>query len=246
MTIGLKALRLFGGVGVALALSFVGGCGAVQVAAEPQLPAALITQLPLTVGVYYGDQFRTYVHKEERWGAEYQVTLGPGHVHLVDRLFKLEFKSTVPVESLIALPKDPPFVAILEPRIERFSFLTSRDTDGQYFAVTIDYRLNVFNAKGERIDSLTFVGYGSSSAGGMSSQSPLLAATRAAMRDAAAKFLVQFPEQATVKKLVAGETVAPLAGAAVAGAGEAGTEIEVVPIEEKKSEPAPDKQQGGV
>ena len=226
-----------------LALAVLAACGDVEIKAEPKLPAALISKLPLTVGVYYGSNFRTYVHREDRWGSSYVVDLGPGHVHLADQLFGLEFTGTVPVENLNAAPQDAHLAAIVEPRIERYSFLTARDTGGDYFAVTIDYRLVLFNTKGERLDSFTFVGYGSAPSSGVKSQSPLIAATQAAMRDAAAKFLVQFPEQATVKKLVSGETVVPLgsdAAVADAGAGKLLEAIEVVPIIEKPVEKSAD------
>jgi hypothetical protein len=249
MPISPKCMRWTAGTAVAAVLALAGACGDVKVATEPKLPpAALIAQLPLTVGVYYSDRFRNYVHREDRWGSGYEINLGPGHVHLVDRLFNLEFKRTVPVANLSALPRNPPYSVILEPRIERYSFLTSRDTGGKYFAVTIGYRLNLYNTKGERIDSLTFVGYGSDSSSGMTTKSPLEAATQAAMRDAAAKFLVQFPEQATVRKLVAGETVPPLGEAPteVAGPARASGAIEVVPIEERQPDPTPAGQgQGG-
>jgi hypothetical protein len=229
----------------ALALIGVAGCGGVKVQAEPKLPAALISPLPLTVGVFYTNAYRTYMHREDRWDTSYEVSLGPGHVRLADQLFSLEFTHTVPVADLSAAPKDPPLAAILEPRIERYSFLTSRDTGGQYFAVTIDYRLNLFNSAGERIDSFTFVGYGSAPSSGVKSETPLFLATQAAMRDAAAKFLVQFPEQATVKKLLKGETVEPLSAqnATQEAAVNAASEIEAVPIVERKPDPAKDAQQ---
>jgi len=222
----------------ALALAALAACGDVQVKAEPKLPPALVSRLPLTVGVYYGNNYRTYTHREDRWGSGYVIDLGPGHVKLTDQLFQLEFTGSVPVEDIRAAPQDAQLAVILEPRIERYSFLTSRDTGGDYVVVTIDYRLNLFNVKGERIDSFTFVGYGSAPSSGISSNGPLAAATQAAMRDAAAKFLVQFPEQATVKKLLSGETVIPLGGTTtVAEAdGASSTDIEVVPIVEKPAE----------
>jgi hypothetical protein len=76
----------------------------------------------------------------------------------------------------------------------------------------------------------------------MSSTSPLEEATQSAMRDAAAKFLVQFPAQGTVKKLLAGEPVAPLGESSVAstGAEEALDGIEMVPIVEKPVPQQPD------
>lgn len=232
----MQRLVLAAAAGVAVAA--LAACGDIEVKAEPQLPPSLITKLPMTVGVFYGNNFKTYVHREDRWGAAYVVDLGTSHMHLADDLFRREFDNIVPVESLDSIPQDANLRAVIEPRIERFSFLTARDTGGDYFAVTIDYRLNLFNTKGERLDSFTFVGYGSapsSSLGG--SETPMQLATRAAMRDAAAKFLVQFPEQSTVKKLVAGEAIQPLSAVAVADNSSAPpvtTEaIEIVPIVEK-------------
>ncbi|MGH8262389.1 MAG: hypothetical protein ACRETU_00525 [Steroidobacterales bacterium] len=226
----------------AAAATAIAACGDVAVKAEPQLPRALITQLPLTMGIYYGDNFRSYVHKEDRWGSGYVVDLGSGHVKLADELFKDEFQHAVPVTSLTAAPADAHLAAIVEPRIERYSFLTARDTGGEYFAVTIDYRLNLYNTKGEKVDSFTFVGYGSAPSKGMGSEKPLVAATQSAMRDAAAKFLVQFPQQSTIKKLLAGEAVVPLDAATVAAAGSENAKptggIEIVPIVERLPGPA--------
>jgi hypothetical protein len=55
----------------------------------------------------------------------------------------------------------------------------------------------------------------------MSTTAPMVSATKAAMRDAAAKFLVQFPEQDVAKKLVAGtpliEPQAPVVATAPGG-----------------------------
>ena len=92
-----------------------------------------------------------------------------------------------------------------------------------------------------RSGAVPFVGYGSAPSTGIKSEAPLFAATQAAMRDAAAKFLVQFPEQATVKRLLKGETITPLAELkAQQDAAPAGTDtIEAVPIEERKTDIAP-------
>jgi hypothetical protein len=138
------------------------------------------------------------------------------------------------VNDLQSIPTSPPLRAVIEPRIEQFSFITPRDTGAKYYAVTIRYRLNVFAPDGRLADSLTFTGYGSSPSGGITSTTPMILATKAAMRDAAAKFLVQFPEQAITKKMIAElplieEPVAP----AVAGSASAPGDkivIESVPI----------------
>jgi hypothetical protein len=216
------------------------GCGGVNVATESSVPVPLVDPMPVTVGVYYSPEFAQAKHDEERWGTDWKVDLGPYHVHMADKLFAAEFRETVPVADIKSLPANPPYKAIIEPRIEQFSFITPRDTGAKYFAVTIRYRLNVYTPDGALADSLTFTGYGSNGAGsGMTSTKPMVAATKAAMRDAAAKFLVQFPEQDVAKRLVAGEPLAEapqqVALGAPAAAGQAvpstdSANVDTVPI----------------
>src|SRR5262245_33847787 len=186
------------------ALAALAGCGDVEVAAESEMPKPLVDPLPITVGVHYSEDFSKYQHAEERWGVKWKAELGPYHVRMAEKLFTAAFREIVLVKDLKALPANPPYVAILEPRIEQYSFITPKDTGANYYAVTIKYRLNVLAPTGETADSLTFTGYGSFKSGGVSTTSPMVSATKAAMRDAAAKFLVQFPEQDVAKKLVAG------------------------------------------
>ncbi len=218
------------------ALAALAGCGDVNVAAESQMPPPLIDPLPITVGIHYSEDYSKYAHAEERWGVKWRAELGPYHVRMAERLFSAAFRETVPVKDLKALPANPPYVAIIEPRIEQYSFITPKDTGANYYAVTIKYRLNVLAPSGQTVDSLTFTGYGSFKSGGVSTTSPMVSATKAAMRDAAAKFLVQFPEQDVAKKLVAGtpliEPAAPAAASATPGAPVAPDDlvIQTVPI----------------
>lgn len=232
------------GWGLALPLVMLAGCGDVQVAAESEVPTPLIDPMPLTVGIYYSEDFSKYAHAEERWGVDWKAELGPYHVRMADRLFAASFREIIPVKDLTALPANPPYVAIIQPRIEQYSFITPKDTGAGYYAVTIKYRLDVLAPNGAPADSLTFTGYGSFKSGGMTSTAPMVLATKAAMRDAAAKFLVQFPEQEVAHKLLAGT---PLVAAAPPPAA-AGTEqppvvadsavIEMVPVIDHDAPPA--------
>ncbi|HZF24911.1 MAG TPA: hypothetical protein VEZ88_01525 [Steroidobacteraceae bacterium] len=239
---------LLGRVPLLLIATGFAGCGGVNIATESSVPVPLVDPMPVTVGVYYSEDFSKATHAEERWGTDWKVDLGPYHVHMADKLFAAEFRETVPVTDLKALPANPPFKAIIEPRIEQFSFITPRDTGAKYFAVTIRYRLNVYAPDGTLADSLTFTGYGSNGSGsGMSSTRPMIAATRAAMRDAAAKFLVQFPEQDVAKKLLAGEPLIEAqqqvalgpTGAAQAPPASDSVKVETVPIVDPAPEPIP-------
>jgi hypothetical protein len=210
---------------VALALA---GCGDVEVATDVDFPKPLVDELPFTVGVYYSDEFRKYVHTEDRWGVEWKVQLGQFHVRMGDKLFDAAFRDTVSVKSPTEAPSDGQLRAIVEPRIEQYSFITPRDTGAKYYAVTIRYRLNVYAPDGRLADSLTFTGYGSSPSSGVTSTNPMILATKAAMRDAAAKFLVQFPEQGITKKMIAD---LPLIEAPTAVAGTPAPTGDEIPIE---------------
>jgi hypothetical protein len=227
------------------------GCGPVSVATESAVPVPLVDPMPITVGVYYSEDFSKAQHSEERWGTDWKVDLGPYHVRMAEKLFASEFRETMRVEDIKSLPANPPYRAIIEPRIEQYSFITPRDTGAKYFAVTIRYRLNVYAPNGVLADSLTFTGYGSNASGsGITSTGPMVLATKAAMRDAAAKFLVQFPEQDIAKKLLTNDPLTEAPQVAVqSGQGPtaptstsptaAGGSIESVPILDPTAESAP-------
>ena len=196
---------------VALGLvALLAGCGAVQVQPKQQLPPPLIDRLPATVAVYYPEEFRSYTHREERYQVKYEVLLGPAHVAKLQRLLEAMFTRVIEVDDPArALAADPSVLMVLEPRFEDYAFLTPRDMVGDFFTVTIRYRLNVFNPQGERVDGYVFTGYGREKTGMLASTEPLVIATQKAMRDAGAKLAVEFTSQDTVRRLLAGVEVKP-------------------------------------
>ena len=110
-------------------------------------------------------------------------------------------EARLPKPLIVPLPADVGLV-------DQYSFVTARETGGRYYAVTIRYRINLYTPQGEKVDSYTLTGYGNSLAMGMSGGKPLTQATVGAMRDAAAKFLVQFPEQPAGQQLARNEALA--------------------------------------
>jgi hypothetical protein len=221
-----RALRL---VAPVVGLAVLSACGGVKIRPEPALPKALVEPIPAKVGIVVPDEMKKFSHKETRWGVDWQVDLGGGHEHLVHDLFKSAFTELDEGDSLDKVKLTPGLKAIFEPRIEQYSFATARETGGRYYAVTIRYRVDLYTPAGEKADSYTLTGYGNALAKGVSSGRPLKRASEAAMRDAAAKFLVQFPEQPAGKRLVLNQAVeAEKAQVAQTGI----NEIEVVPIDE--------------
>jgi len=108
--------------------ALVAACGDVQVATDVEFPKPLVVPMPVTMGIYYSDQFSKYMHQEERWGTDWKIELGPFHVKMTQRLFGDAFAHTVEVKELNAVPESDHVNAVLEPRIEQYSFITPRDT----------------------------------------------------------------------------------------------------------------------
>jgi hypothetical protein len=199
-------------------------CGGVQVQPTPGLPRALMQAMPAHVGLVLDADLRGYLHEETRSGAGWKIALGPGHEELFRTLLTASFGTVDVFQSPEAARAASGLQTIFQPEIENFSFATAQETGGEYWAVTIRYRIAILGPAGDAVDALTLTGYGSARGG--RAANALTRATRSAMRDAAAKFLVQMPGQPLAKKLVAGQvlTAADAAAAQVEA-------IETVPIE---------------
>ncbi len=225
----LSKLAPYGFAVTAVCALLLSGCGGVNIAPSPQLPKALVNKTPARVGIVMTEETRKYVHSETRGGVPWTIALGDGHRRFSKDLFGAAFVEAEEFPTLDAAKAASGLKAIFEPRIDQFSFATARETGGDYVAVTMRYRIGLFTPAGELVDTFTLTGYGNSLTGAMSSADPLNAAAIAAMRDAAAKFLTQFPQQAVAQQLGRGESLLAEAGRPAA-AMTAMQAIEAVPV----------------
>jgi hypothetical protein len=222
-------------LGLASLALLLGGCAKVAVRPEGDLPKALIVPTPAKVGVVVTPEAANYTHKESRANVDYEADLGPSHKHLVEEVFKAEFKEAKVFDSIDAARLEPGLMAIFEPRIEQFSFANAKETGGVYCAVTIRYNIGIFAPDGQPVDNLTLTGYGSGPAPKIGNgEEELAIAAYAAMRDAAAKFLTQFQGLDVAKPLMASRALEhkapPAPGSPEAEAAAAEVAIEAVPI----------------
>jgi hypothetical protein len=189
---------------VALALVALAGCGPVKLIANTNIPTPLVVKMPIAVALFIPKEFSTYVHNEERWSTDWHVELGVAQSEGISRLMSAMFERVVAVDSVSAgqAHSGSGVRAILEPSVEEFAFVTPRDAGSPFFAVSIKYRVNIYLPNGKLADSWGFTGYGTSPSQGMSSTTPLAAATALAMRDAGAKLAVEFKDQAIVRGLL--------------------------------------------
>jgi len=213
----------------------LGGCVSVAVRPEGELPKPLVVPTPAKVAVVVTKEAGNYVHKESRASVDYEAQLGPSHKHIIEQIFQAAFAEAKVFDTVDAARLEPGLMAIFEPRIEQFSFASSRETGGVYTAVTIRYQILIYAPNGELIESLTLTGYGSGPAPKIGNgEEELGIAAFAAMRDAAAKFLTQFPALDVAKPLLASKALTPkavpLPGSPEAAAAVADVTIEAVPI----------------
>ena len=216
----------------------LGGCSAIAVRPEGDLPKPLIVPTPAKVGVVITAEAANFVHKESRASVDYEAQLGPSHRHIVEEIFRAEFTDAKFFDTVDAARLEPGLMAIFEPRIEQFSFASSKETGGVYCAVTIRYQIFIYAPNGEPVDTLTLTGYGSGPAPKIGNgEEELGIAAFAAMRDAAAKFLTQFQGLDLAKPLLASQPltpkVVPAPGSPEAAAAVAETTIEAVPINDQ-------------
>jgi hypothetical protein len=200
-------------------------CGGVQIKPDLPLPKALVAPLSARAGLIVDDELRNFKHDETRYGGNWKVDLGPGHARLFESVFTASFSNAQVFRSLDEARAATDMQALFMPHIEQYSFATARDTSGGYWAVTIRYRIGVLTPAGVEADSLTLTGYGSAVDKGGSDKS-LSRATLSAMRDAAAKLLVQLPRQPVVVQMRGGQSVR-----ASNAVGVVVEQIEAVPIE---------------
>ncbi len=190
-----------------LPLLLLAACGGMQIRPVDRMPVPLVEKLPLSAGLHMDAEFRNYVYKETRWNSDWIVALGAPSVSHATRVAAASCRSVREVKDLKA-PGLPAVDLVLSPHVEEFAFVTPRDAGGTTYQVTLRYRMNVFDRQGQLIDSLLYTGYGAVAGGGISTEAPLTLATEAALRDAGAKFLTEFPQQPVVQQLLRGETPA--------------------------------------
>jgi hypothetical protein len=194
------SLRAVAIAGLLVALT---ACGPVRMEPQMPLPPPLIDRMPVAVAVHYPDEFRQFRHQEKRQNIEYDALLGPGHVAKFNALLAAMFERVVDIEDPAgAAELTPPVSLVIQPYFEDYAFLTPSDLAGDAYTVTIRYRVEVYEPSGQRVDAYVFTGYGRQKKGNFTGTEPLLRATQRAMRDAGAKFAIEFPEQASVRRLL--------------------------------------------
>lgn len=121
-------------------------------------PAAVSAKVPATVGVYYSPAFRDHIHSGKFGGDTWNFPLGNASVLLCEQSLPSLFTKTVPLTQRQPLPAGTPALdAVLEPRIEGFTFGLPMLKTGLYTAEIV-YRFVLLAPDGTEIGSWTTAG----------------------------------------------------------------------------------------
>jgi hypothetical protein len=154
---------------------------------------AKLDRLPLTIGAYYSDQFRSYEHRELIGDSGVTMVRPIGQASV--NLFRSAFASTFQHVLELVNSSSANTAAILEVEIEGVEVgpkSTGRGPGGDFAWAEITYRFTLREADGDRIASWAVSGRGQAVFAGFNYLQAHGLATNRAMMDAAGKFTREF------------------------------------------------------
>ncbi|MCH7694791.1 MAG: hypothetical protein IIB73_00630 [Proteobacteria bacterium] len=189
-----------------LLLLFSSGCTqslAIKVTSE--VPAPLINQIPLNIGVYYDEQFSHHVYRENSEDRpNWTIESGSSQVALFDQVLPSMFKQVQHVTSIDLSANISKVDAVLAPHIEEMQFALPRETQSGLYEVWIKYNIQLYSPDGSLIADWPLTAYGKSSVEFLKNRSAgLQAAIEVALRDVGAKLALGFGNVIEIKQWLA-------------------------------------------
>jgi hypothetical protein len=196
------------GLAVLMIALLVAGCAArsVQLKVENEVPAPIISKLPLDIGAYYDAEFSNHVYvenSEER--PDWRIESGESQVALFDQIFSSLFASFERLDGVSA-PAGRALDLVVAPKVSEMQFSTPGEIYTDFYEAWIKYELSIYEPDGSLLTTWSFVGYGKSSTAFMkNTDAGLNEAMNVALRDAGAKISINFKNIPEIKDLLEGK-----------------------------------------
>ncbi|MEH6582713.1 MAG: hypothetical protein V7754_12310 [Halioglobus sp.] len=196
-----RAVRLITGT---LVLVLLAACGTKEVVVQGDFPSPLMTKLPLTLGVWYGDDFRNHEFFDQaksRSESEWLVKTGAAQVQMWDTLLNGMFSTVVPMKSSPAPDAMNQIVdAVLIPHVDELQYTIPAHTNVKVYEIWMRYRYELVTTSGEPIASWTMTSYGKTPTAFLrSDKAAVNLAAVVALRDAGANFASNFTRVPAVR-----------------------------------------------
>ncbi|WP_444929663.1 hypothetical protein ACJJIF_17995 [Microbulbifer sp. SSSA002] len=156
-------------------------------------PAPIGDQLPLTVGFYLSEDFKTFTYTEDSEDREeWNISTGPAQKNLFETVLGSMFTDAI---SLPSYPQDVPehIELVIVPEVRELQFTMPRETRVNIFEVWIKYNMTAFDPSGGQVASWVITAYGKTPSAFLQSQEQALTqAINIALRDAGANLYTGF------------------------------------------------------
>jgi hypothetical protein len=178
-------------------LALLAGCGPAQVVVEGKFPPPLMEPLPLTLGIWYDEDFANHEFFDQaksRSESSWVVKTGQAQVQMWDTLLGGMFADVVHMKGKPSPDQMNQVVdAVLLPHVDELQYTIPAHTNVKVYEIWMRYRFELVTTQGEPIGEWTMSSYGKTPTAFMrSDEAAVNLAAVMALRDAGANFATSF------------------------------------------------------
>jgi hypothetical protein len=191
-------------LGLALLL-LLSACGHKEVVVHGEFPEPVMNKVPLTLGIWYDEDFRNHEFFDEaksRSESEWLVKTGDAQVQMWDILLSGMFTNVVsmraqPAPGVLNQVVD----AVLVPHVDELQYAIPAHTNVKVYEIWMRYRYELLTTSGEPIAEWTMTSYGKTPTAFLrSDEAAVNLAAVVALRDAGANFASNFTRIPAVRE----------------------------------------------
>jgi hypothetical protein len=183
------------------------GC-TTSVTVEGTIPTPLVAKIPVNVGVYYSDDFKSFQHEETiRQHGNFKVDMGGQNLLFFRNLMTAVFENVTEIDerpladeqSSVAEENAAGLDGILIPEIIKYGFLTPNVSGLKFYSASIHYRMSLYDLNNAKLGEWIIVGYGKSERTLFGTTDSLSEATMLAIRDGGARIAIEMESQPVIQ-----------------------------------------------
>jgi hypothetical protein len=187
------------------ALALLCACGPRQVIVEGNFPTPLMSPLPLTMGVWYDEEFSNHEFFDEAKGradSSWIVKTGAAQTQMWDIVLGGMFRELVHMRGEPSADQLNQIVdAVLIPHVDELQYAIPAHTNVKVYEIWMRYRIDMVTTSGEPISSWTMTSYGKTPTAFLQSdEAAVNLAAVVALRDAGANFISNFTRVPEVRE----------------------------------------------
>ncbi|WP_205422694.1 hypothetical protein [Seongchinamella sediminis] len=222
-------------LGIALLAALLAGCGPTRVKVEGSFPEPLMEPLPLTMGVWYSEEFASHEFFDEaksRSESGWVVNTGEAQVAMWDKLLGGMFYQLVHMKGKPGPGQMNPVVnAVLIPHVDELQYAIPQHTNVKVYEIWMRYRFELLTTGGKPIAEWTMPAYGKTPTAFLrSDEAAVNLAAVMALRDAGANFATSFTRVPAVVEWLNGRKAGQLPDVGHTMPATVGTDSDTVPV----------------